>query len=256
MKALREAREDSTIKAIVLRVNSPGGSALASELIWREVYLASQTKPVIGSMGNLAASGGYYIMAPADTLICHPMTLTGSIGVFATIPNVGKLMNDKLGLTFDVAKTNKYADFGSLYRPLRPAERSFFQAGIEKTYGTFISHVSKGRGLPVTRVDEIGQGRVWSGINAKEIGLIDEFGGLTKAIKIAANKANLKNYRIVDYPKFEDPYQKLLKTLTGDMQARRLKKEWGTLYNYFITIRKMLDNKGIQMQLPFYIEIQ
>jgi len=255
MKSIRKVREDSTIKAIVLRVNSPGGSALASELIWREVSLASQAKPVIGSMGNLAASGGYYILAPADTLMCHPMTLTGSIGVFATIPNAKKLMNEKLGLTIDVAKTNQFSDFGSLYRPLNPTERTFFQVGIEKTYGTFISHVSEGRGLSVTEVDKIGQGRVWSGINAKDIGLVDEFGGLTQAIKMAANKANITNYRIVNYPKFEDPYQKLLKILSADMQSRKLRKNWGTLYNYFVTIKDMLKDKGIQMQLPFYYEI-
>lgn len=255
VKAIRTVRKDTSVKAIVLRVNSPGGSALVSEQIWREVYLAQKEKPVIGSMGNLAASGGYYILAAADTLISHPTTLTGSIGVFGTIPNAEKLFNDKLGLTFDVAKTNEYSDFGSIYRPLRIAEREYLQSSVEKTYETFILHVSEGRNMPAHEVDKIGQGRVWSGINAKEVGLVDLFGGLKTAIDIAAEKANLEHFRIVVYPKLEDPLEKLLRNLTGELRTIYLRKELGNYYKYIEDLKEVINSHKIQMHLPFSYEI-
>ncbi|HPF94712.1 MAG TPA: signal peptide peptidase SppA, partial [Tenuifilaceae bacterium] len=183
-RAIREARRDSTVKAIVLRINSPGGSALASEVIWREVKLATEVKPVIVSMGDVAASGGYYIAAPADYIIASPTTITGSIGVFGMMPNVKEGMNKKLGITVDVAKTNRNSDFGSLFRPMTAEERAIGQLSVEEVYKTFIGHVAEGRETTVEKVDEIGQGRVWSGANAISINLVDEFGGLQKAIDI------------------------------------------------------------------------
>ena len=255
VKAIRKARKDSNIKAIVLRVNSPGGSALISEHIWREVYLAQKDKPVIGSMGNLAASGGYYILAPVDTLIAHPMTLTGSIGVFGTIPNAGKLLNDKLGITFDVAKTNENSDFGSITRPLRPHEKAHLQAGIEKTYQEFITHVSEGRNMPLSTVDSIGQGRVWSGVSAMENGLIDSYGGLTKAIEIAAEMAKLDSYRIDEYPKLEDPFEMIMKNFSMEMKTRKLKKDLGSYYPLYESLLELTSSYKIHARLPFSLEV-
>ncbi|PKP39090.1 MAG: signal peptide peptidase SppA, partial [Bacteroidetes bacterium HGW-Bacteroidetes-15] len=181
-RVIREARRDSTVKAIVLRINSGGGSALASDIIWREMSLAKQVKPVIVSMGDVAASGGYYIAAPADVIVANPTTITGSIGVIGIIPNVKEGMNKKLGITVDVAKTNKYSDLMTIFRPLTAEEKSIIQMGVVEVYNTFIGHVAEGRGITTEQVDEIGQGRVWSGVNAMDIKLIDEFGGLERAI--------------------------------------------------------------------------
>lgn len=254
-RVIRKAREDSTIKAIVLRINSPGGMAIAADQIWREVDLASKVKPVIASMGNVAASGGYYIAAPADTIVAHPNTLTGSIGVFMTYPNAQKLLNDKLGITFDVAKTNDHADFGSIYRPLTGAEKAYLQTGIEETYDDFISRVAEGRNMTKERVDSIGQGRVWSGYNAREIGLTDVFGGMKEALSIAAGIAGLDHYRVISLPEQEDPYQKLLKDLSGSVRISVLKAELGNLYRYYTDLKEIVQTAGIQMRMPYFIEI-
>ncbi len=254
-RVIRKAREDSSIKAIVLRINSPGGISIAADQIWREVELASRVKPVIASMGNVAASGGYYIAAPADTILANPTTITGSIGAFATIPNAQKLLNDKLGITFDVVKTNQYADFGSFYRPLNNAEKEYLQAGIEKTYDDFVSRVALGRNMTKEAVDSIGQGRVWSGIDAQKIGLVDRMGGLTDAIALAAEMAGLDHYRIISLPAQEDPYQKLIKELSGNIRASILKKELGASYSYYQDLKELVENNGIQMRMPYFLEV-
>ncbi len=254
-KAIREARKDSSIKAIVFRVNSGGGSALASEVIWREVKLAQQVKPVIASLGDVAASGGYYIVAPAEKIVANPNTITGSIGVFGMIPNGKKLLNDKLGIHVDVAKTNKHADIYSFSRPLSAKEKETIQLNIEGVYETFITHVAEGRGMTKEEIDEIGQGRVWSGANAIEIGLIDEFGGLEKAIEIAAQTANLEKYRVIDYPKLKDPFQKLLEDLQGNVKASILKKELGNEYKYYQRLQDLKNMQGIQARIPYDIEL-
>jgi protease-4 len=255
VKAFRAVRKDSMVKAIVLRINSPGGSAMVSEHIWREIKLASETKPLIVSMGNLAASGGYYIAAPADVIVSQPTTLTGSIGVLATIPNLEKLMNEKLGLTFDVVKTNEYSDLGSLYRPLKPAEKAFLVSSIENTYEMFLNRVSEGRDLEKSYVDEVAQGRIWSGLAAREIGLVDEIGGLQAAVRIAAEKSNIDDFRTVEYPKFEDPFEKILKSLSGDVLERYRMKTLGRYYQYFIEVEDLAQTEGIQARLPFHLEI-
>ena len=254
-RAIREARKDSTIKAIVFRVNSGGGSALASEVIWREVKLAQQVKPVIASLGDVAASGGYYIVAPAQKIVASPNTITGSIGVFGLIPNGKKLLNDKLGIHVDVVKTNKHADIYSFSRPLSAKEREAIQLGVENTYETFITHVAEGRRMTKEEVDEIGQGRVWSGANAIEIGLIDEFGGMDKAIEIAAIAADLDKYRVVDYPKLKDPFQQLLEDLQGNVKASILKNELGNEYKYYERLQDIKNMQGIQARIPYDIEI-
>jgi len=212
---IRDAREDEDVKAVVLRVNSPGGSGLASEIIWREVQLTSEVKPVVISMGNLAASGGYYISCAADYIFAQPNTITGSIGVFGMIPNIQGLMNDKLGITVDGVKTNHSSDFGSIMRPFTPEEGAFIQKQIEDFYEVFIGRVADGRGITTADVDSIGQGRVWSGINAIEIGLVDEIGGLDDAVKKAVSLADLgDDYRIWEYPEAEDFVEKLMSDMS------------------------------------------
>ena len=254
-KAIREARRDSSIKAIVFRVNSPGGSALASEVIWREVVLAKQTKPVIISMGDLAASGGYYIAAPGDVILASPTTLTGSIGVFGMYFSVKEGMNKKLGLTVDVVKTNKYSDFGSMYRPLTAEERAISQQGVEDIYQTFIGHVAEGRGITKDEVDAIGQGRVWSGANAMDIKLVDEFGGLKRAIAIAAEKAGVEEYRVVDLPKQKDPIQSLMEDLSGNAKMMLLGDEFVYIYKQYQQVTNMVKNQGVQARMPFEVEM-
>jgi len=188
-KAIRKARLDEKVKAIVLRVDSPGGSALASDVIWREMVLAKKAKPVVVSMGNVAASGGYYIACAADKIYAYPNTITGSIGVFGIIPNMKEMFSKNLGITFDEVKTNPYADYIPVTRPMNEAEKKIITNDIENIYTTFIKHVSEGRKMTVAQVDRIGQGRVGSGADAKRIGLVDEFGGVTDAIKEAAKRA-------------------------------------------------------------------
>jgi protease-4 len=255
-KAIRKARRDSTIKAIVFRVNSGGGSALASEVIWREVDLAADVKPVVASMGDVAASGGYYIVAPADTIIANPNTITGSIGVFSVLPNAQKFFNNKLGINMDVAKTNPYADIGNPFRPLKDEEEELLRFSVEKIYDTFVSHVSEGRNMTWDEVDAIGQGRVWSGTNALENGLIDAFGGLNQAIEIAAKMCGIEKYRVVELPVLEDPLQLFLKGISENTRMRILKKELGEYYKYLEQLEDLENMSGVQARLPFKVDLQ
>jgi protease-4 len=255
-RTIRGARQDSSVKAIVFRVNSGGGSALASEIIWRELYLAQQVKPVIASMGDVAASGGYYIVAPADTIVASPNTITGSIGVFGLLVNAQGFFNNKLGITMDVEKTNTWSDFGSVYRPLSGDERLVLQKMVDDIYGTFVNRVSSGRRLPYAEVDRIGEGRVWSGVNAKELGLVDVLGGLNTAIDIAIEKAGVgNNYRIIDLPKLEDPFTQIMKELTGDVRERLIRKELSDHYNQYRYVKNLLNADRIQARMPFEIRV-
>ena len=199
-KAIRKARENTKVKAIVFRINSGGGSALASDVIWREVDLARKIKPVVASFGDVAASGGYYIACAATKIVADPTTITGSIGVFGVIPDMEGLFNKKFGITFDWAMTNKNGDYIPVMKPLSPYQTMLIQREVDNIYDVFTGKVAAGRKLLKTQVDSIGQGRVWSGSDAKTIGLIDEFGGLTKSIAIAAELAKTKNYRIISLP--------------------------------------------------------
>lgn len=249
--AIQQARKDTTVKAIVLRINSPGGSALASDVILREIILARQAKPVVASMGDVAASGGYYIACMADKILASPSTITGSIGVFGLIPNMKGFFNSKIGITFDNVKTNRFADFASVSRPLNPTEKMILQEEIDYIYTTFITHVSNGRKLTVDQVDEIAQGRVWSGSEAKLIGLVDEFGGLTDAVKAAAELANLENYRVEEYPKRKEFLQQLLEDLGGKTETALLKRKLGAHYDIFQKAQEIKDQSGIQARMPF-----
>ncbi|HQH18274.1 MAG TPA: signal peptide peptidase SppA [Bacteroidales bacterium] len=255
-EAIRKARLDSAVKAIVLRVNSPGGSALASDVIWREVDLSKKTKPVVVSMGDVAASGGYYIACAATRIVADPTTLTGSIGVFGLIPNLKGLFNNKLGVSFDNVKTNNYADIGSTYRPLTKSEENIYQTSVENIYETFITHVAEGRGMTKEKVDSIGQGRVWNGVDALEIGLIDEFGGLEKSIEIAAKLAKIEEYKIQSLPAQKDPFTQIMEELSGESTDQTiLKNKLGELYEFYNYIQYVKNTKGVQARIPYTIKI-
>ncbi len=257
-KTIRKAREDDKIKAIVMRVNSPGGSALASEIIRREVELAKNEKPFIISMGNVAASGGYWISTNADYIFSDANTITGSIGVFGVIPNMQKLFNNKFGITFDRAMTNNNADFIDVMQPLSPFQEAKIQQEVAEIYNDFTSLVASTRNLRQTFVDSIGQGRVWTGTDALEIGLVDEIGGIEKAIAYAAEKAELgSDYRVTELPEQKEPFQQLIEEMSGQTRTKAaLKAELGEYYNYFEYVHSMTKMKGVQARMPFYIDIR
>lgn len=255
-KAIRKARMDDKVKAIVLRVNSPGGSALASDVIWREVTLSKKVKPVVVSMGDLAASGGYYISCGASKVFASPTTLTGSIGVFGIIPNAGKFFNNRLGISFDGVKTNPYADYIPLTRAMNEEEKKIITREIEGIYSTFITHVAEGRKMTTAGVDSIGQGRVWSGLDAKRIGLVDEFGGLNDAIKAAAELAKLKEYKTMELPYQKDPFTKIMEALSGENTSVFVKQQLGPAYSYLEYLKKMSQMQGVQAMMPFDITIK
>jgi protease-4 len=254
-KAISEARSDSSVKAIVLRVNSPGGSALASDVIWREMVLARKVKPVVVSMGDVAASGGYYISCPADEVFASPTTLTGSIGVFGLFFNAGKLMSEKLGITSDVVNTNSNSDIMNPLRKMKPSEKAIIQREIERIYETFITHVSEGRKMPKVKVDDIGQGRVWSGENALANGLIDKFGGLNDAIAAAAKRAKIEKYRVTELPRQKDFFEQILNDLAKSTKAGIVQNELGDAYPVYQQFNSLIHSNGIQARLPFYFEV-
>jgi protease-4 len=254
--AIKQAREDKRVKAIVLRVNSPGGSALASDVIWRETILAKAEKPLVVSMGDYAASGGYYIACAADSIVANPTTLTGSIGVFGLIPNLSKFYKNKLGISIDTVNTGKYADMG-LNRPLSNFEKNKIQNSIKNIYTTFITHVGEGRGMSTTAVDEIGQGRVWTGYDAKEIGLIDTYGGVEKAIDIAAYLAKIEDYRVISLPKKKDPFTELaLKFGNSSSFSDILFTKLGLKTELTQPIESLLKGDKIQARIPFIMKLK
>jgi len=253
-KAVAKARKDSSIVAIVLRVNSPGGSALASEIMWRELVLAKEVKPLVVSMGNYAASGGYYISCMANKIVAEPNTLTGSIGVFGMIPNAQKLMNEKLGITTDEVSTNANGIIGT-FKPLTPFQKLSIQKGVVRIYNTFVNHVAEGRGMTPEAVDKIGQGRVWSGTNAVKIGLVDELGGLDRAIDIAAEMANIKDYKIKELPKRSNPFDEIMKQFGKSVKADVIESELGVTYKYYNYFKTISNMEGTQARLPFLIEM-
>ncbi len=249
--AIEKARKDKKVKAIVLRVNSPGGSALASDIIWREMVLAKKVKPVIASMGDVAASGGYYISCAADTIVASSSTITGSIGVFGLLFNIQQLVNEKIGIQTETVNTNTYSDAMSPLREMSEFERMTIQSEVESIYKVFISHVSEGRGMSKADVDSIGQGRVWSGQDALRIGLVDVIGGLDVAVKIAADKANLKKYKVKEYPVQKDFMQKLMEEFSVKMQNRIIENNFGQASIYYRHLNSMLKMEGIQARLPY-----
>ncbi|PWV51436.1 signal peptide peptidase SppA [Chitinophaga sp. S165] len=258
VKLIREARQDKNVKAIVFRVNSPGGSALASESIWRELVLAKKSKPVVVSMGDYAASGGYYISCMADSIFAEPNTLTGSIGVFAVLPNLQGFFKNKLGVTFDGVKTAQYADLGNTSRPLTEIEKKFIQNSVDSIYSTFKGRVVEGRKLSGPIVDSIAQGRVWSGIQAKQLGLVDRIGGIDDAIKCAAKLAKVGEFRLREYPEPQEPFAKFMKSFNDNSHIEAaIKSELGDQYTLYKQIKHLKEMNGeIQAKLPYVMEIR
>jgi protease-4 len=258
-KLVKKLRLDKDVKAIVLRVNSPGGSAFASEQILRELQLAKKEKPVVVSMGNLAASGGYYISTSADKVIAEPTTITGSIGVFGMFFSIGEALNSNLGLTFDRAKTSQYADFGSTTRPWDEKENARMTGMIQKTYSIFLNHVSRARKMKVEDVDKIARGRVWLGQDALKIGLVDTLGTLQTAVEEAAKLAKLEKYDQVGYPEVKDPFEALMDKLSGKKEEEMTKiarEMLGDDYQYFLQMMQLKKAEGIQARMHFMINIK
>lgn len=256
IKDLRKLKEDKDVKAVVLRVNSPGGSAFGSEQIWEAVCQLKKEKPVIVSMGDYAASGGYYISCAADTIVAEPTTLTGSIGIFGLIPNA-KGLTDKLGLSFDVVKTHKFADFGNIMRGMNTDEQTLLQMYINQGYDLFVSRCAEGRKMSKNEIEKIAEGRVWTGEAAKKIGLVDILGGIDKALEIAVKKAKVEGYTVVGYPDRKNVLQELLNSKPGNyIESRMLKSQLGDYYNGFSMLKNLEKADFMQARVPFELNIK
>jgi protease-4 len=255
IKTIDEVAEDKMVKAVVFRVSSPGGSAYGSEQIWHALTNLKKQKPLVVSMGDYAASGGYYISCMADQIIAQPNTITGSIGIFGVIPDLSGL-NNKIGLTFDGVKTNKMSDAISLNRPFRPEERELMQSYVDRGYELFVKRCADGRGKKVDEIKAIAEGRVWTGEDALKIGLVDKIGGLDEAIGVAAERANLKNYMVKDFPEKEDFATKLMKSFGEDMETKFVKARLGENYRLFKYLKDVEKLNGIQARLPYEIIIK
>jgi protease-4 len=253
-QSIRELRENDEVKAVVLRVNSPGGSALASELMWRELALLKAKKPVVVSMGNLAASGGYYIACHASKIYANPTTITGSIGVFGLLFNAKGLLNDKLGVTTDTVNLHNNGDFPTGSRPLRDREKQVLENMVTRIYGEFTQRVADGRKMKMEQVDSIGQGRVWSGEQAKQLGLVDELGGLKDAVKAAAKLAKLDDFSTAVYPKPADPFQAFFDGLSENSKAILKKEGLGLGIEWLTLVKKVENMKGVNARMPFDIK--
>jgi len=256
-KAIREARENERVKAIVLRVNSGGGSALASDVMLREMMLAKEVKPVVVSMGDVAASGGYYIACMADTILASRTTITGSIGVLGILFNAQDFFKNKLGITFDGVRSNPHSDMGSTTRPLTDKERATIQKEIVRIYDVFISHVANGRStLSKADVDSIGQGRVWSGVDALELGLVDVMGGLNDAVEIAASMADIEDYKILELPEHKtSPLAEIIAGMEDDAETKFLKDKLGVNYKHYLVLQHLMKSHGVQAIVPYDLNL-
>lgn len=257
-KILRKIKENDNIKAVVLRINSPGGSALASDIIWRELTELKKKKPIIVSMGDVAASGGYYIACMADTIVALPSTITGSIGVFGVFPNMQELLNDKMGLQTEYVNTGKYSEFGRIDRPLKDYEREIIQRNVEEIYNDFIKKVALGRNTTKDKIDSIAQGRVWTGAQAKEIGLVDVLGDFNDALAIASSRAGLEEYKIGEYPKMKSFFEQLFnqEMSVKNKIKEEMKAELGEFYSFYQTIQSAKTKTGVQAMMPYIIELK
>jgi len=258
IEAIEAIKEDKKIKGVVLRINSPGGSAAASDLIYRELTLLAKEKPVVASFGNVAASGGYYIAMAADTIISMPNTITGSIGVFGLFPNAQKLMNDKLGITVDAVNTGKYSDMGRIDRPMREDEKAIIQASVNRIYDDFLTVVSKGRNSSKDYISTIAEGRVWTGKDAKEIKLTDLEGGLFTALDLMSKKIGVKDYETIEYPEAKNPLDELKEmfgSFTATASEAQLKSALGENYEFMKQIKNIQRQKGIRMCLPYVSDL-
>lgn len=255
-KDLRDLRKDKNVKAVVLRVNSPGGSAYGSEQIWREVTLLKAEKPVVVSMGDYAASGGYYISCAANKIVAEPTTLTGSIGIFGMMPDASELLTNKLGLHFDGVKTHKMADMGSMSRPFNAEESALMQQMVNQGYALFTKRCAEGRNIPLEELCKIAEGRVWTGSMAKELKLVDELGGLDTAIQLAAELGKVKDYKLKSYPTKQDFLTELLNTRADRYIHSQLQETFGEYYQGFKWLRHVEQSDRLQARLPFNMRIQ
>lgn len=254
---IKKAKNDKNVKAIVLRVNSPGGSALASEVLWRELQQARKEKPVIASLGEVAASGGYYIAAASDSILAQPNTITGSIGVFALWFNAQGLLNNKLGITTDVVKTGQLSDYLSPTRKVTELERSIFQGQVEEAYDIFLDRVAEGRNMTKQEVMNVASGRVWTGNQALENGLVDILGGLEDAIEIAAVKAGISDdYRVVYYPEIKPWFERFLNQFSNEVQTYYQRQKFGNLYPVYQQIESIKKYEGLMLRIPYDYIIQ
>lgn len=256
IEAIRKIGKDKRVKALVLRINSPGGSALASDRIYRELLLLREKMPIIVSMGDVAASGGYFLAAAGDTIVAQPNTITGSIGVFGLYPNMQGLLNDKLGIYFDGVKTGEYSALGSIDKPMTPQEKAIVQQYVEEIYADFTSIVHERRGIPISAMDSIAEGRVWAGSDALRLGLVDLIGSFETALAIAAEKANIESYRLVHFPKLKNPLEMILSTNKEAITQAWLKRQLGSAYYMVRDIQQSDKYMGMQMRLPYSLMIR
>lgn len=255
-EAIRKAREDDDVKAIVIRVNSPGGSFTASDVMWREIDLATKTKPVIASMSDVAASGGYYLAMACDTIVAQPNTITGSIGIFGVMFDLSDFLENKIGITFDEVKTGEYGERFTVTRPLTDAEKRIWQSELERHYETFTSKAAEGRHVTQDAIKAVGGGRVWTGTQAKENHLVDVLGNFDDAVKIAATQAGIESdYKVSYYPKKKPFIEEFMEALNGDIQARSMKAELGEYYIWLKKWEELKTKQGAQARLPFDIQI-
>jgi protease-4 len=254
---LRKARTNDKVKAIVLRINSPGGSALASDVMWREVRLASKEKPIIASMSHLAASGGYYIAMGCDTIVAEPSTITGSIGVFSVLFDLSSFLDKKIGITFDEVKTGEVGELVTVTRPLTSFEKSVWQKRTDKIYEGFTSKAAQGRHMDVEKLRKVASGRVWTGAQAKEKGLVDVIGGFDDAVMIAAKKAGIENdYKLKYYPKQKNFFAQWLQGMEENSKVNALKEELGEGYATYEQLKKVQSLQGTQARMPFVLEMK
>lgn len=256
-ETIKSVRLDDKVKAVVLRVNSPGGSALASDVIWREIELLKEKKPVVISMGSMAASGGYYISAPGDVIVSDKLTLTGSIGVFGMIMNPNNMLTNKVGLSFDSVSTNDHSTLGSFGHNMDAVERATIMKSVDKVYTRFTSLVAEGRNLPIEKVLDIAAGRVWTGVQAQEIGLVDTLGGLKTAISMAAEKADLENYRVEEVTSSEDPFAALMSGLGVKIRSSILRSEMGSeTYTLYNKVKSVASQNRVMAMMPYEISFE
>lgn len=254
---LRKARTNDRVKAIVLRINSPGGSALASDVMWREVKLATETKPVIASMSDYAASGGYYLAMACDTIVAQPSTITGSIGVFSVLFDLSSFMNNKLGITFDEVKTGEVGEMITVTRPLTEVEKSIWQKRTNEIYDVFTAKAAEGRGLPVDELKKVASGRVWTGTQAKDRGLVDVLGNFNDAVKIAADKAGVSDdYKLRYYPVQKSFLEEWLSGMEENAQTKALQKSFGEHERVFRELQKLNNYQGAQTRMPFELVVK
>lgn len=256
-KEIRKARKDEKVKAVVIRVNSPGGSALASDVIWREIMLTKEVKPVIASMSDYAASGGYYIAMACDTIVAEPSTITGSIGIFLTMFNLEKFLDNKLGITTDVVNTGEYSDIYTFTRGLTEGERHIIQSGVDEGYEDFVTKAANNRNMTVENLKKIASGRVWSGMQALDNGLVDKLGGLNDAIGLAVDAAGIADdYKVRYYPRQKSFFEQIKEEFSSDLESRLLKTKTGDLYPLIKQVRSLENLKGIQARMLYEITLE